>query len=264
MQQRRGGATCWEGNAVELAQDAEVAQRVAVVPGSLAHRAVHIHIGQVHHAGRHDLVCGRLHAMASASAVLRLTRASGSSTSGCIMPCRLLVAHGSPAKLRGPSAKSKAHGHLDSCGEKCRPCALQQFCTTASISAGTSAYMSASYQQGWKMTDQRLCKAADLGAEAGLEVERRHDQRRGRLPARAACCDPLGAVQPHLQLAPAHLGIQMGLSLLSRQSSAAMCMPHHGHTHFTPAWPRMHVLMSASHYVKCSRSPDTRISQRTF
>ena len=54
--------TCWEGNAVKLAQDAEVAQRVAVVPGSLAHGAVHVHVGQVHNACRHDLVCGRLHA----------------------------------------------------------------------------------------------------------------------------------------------------------------------------------------------------------
>ena len=61
-QERR--VTCWEGSAVELAQDAEVAQRMAVVPGSLAHGAVHVHVGEIHHAGRHDLVCGRLRATA--------------------------------------------------------------------------------------------------------------------------------------------------------------------------------------------------------
>lgn len=55
-----GPGTCGEGDAVELAQDAEVSQGLAVVPGGFAQGAIHVHVGQVHHAGCHDLVRVRL------------------------------------------------------------------------------------------------------------------------------------------------------------------------------------------------------------
>ena len=55
------GSTCWEGNAVQLAQNAEVAQCVAVIPGCLAQGAVDVHIRQVHNTGCHDFICVCLH-----------------------------------------------------------------------------------------------------------------------------------------------------------------------------------------------------------
>ena len=123
--------TCREGSAVQLAQDAEVAQRGAAVPGGLAHGPVHVHIGQVHHAGRHDLVCGCLHAMASASAVFCMARALGAPTGNSIMPCMLLAVHGSK-RQRGLSAWwFKTCDCSESCARSYRDCALQHLCTTA-------------------------------------------------------------------------------------------------------------------------------------
>lgn len=53
-------------------------------------------------------------------------------------------------------------------------------------------------------------KDAHLCAEAGLEIERGHNQRRRLLAAGAARSDSLGAVKLHLQLAPAHLQFSGG------------------------------------------------------
>ena len=53
--------TCREGEAVELADNAEVAQGAAVVPGRLAHWPIQIHIAQINNTHCHHLVCICLH-----------------------------------------------------------------------------------------------------------------------------------------------------------------------------------------------------------